>query len=72
VTIFKSLLAAIAVATLLGACATEGGMRNAETGAASKGAARMDSKYVVYFRRKSVHLTEKSQGVLYDAMQTKP
>lgn len=65
----KSILATVAVAALLGACTTAGGEPNAETGASSQAAAKIPSKYVVFFRKKSVRLTENSEGVLFDAMQ---
>lgn len=64
-------MAGLAIATLLTACGGTGSNedKSAESGAISPAAAQMDSKYVVYFKRKSKRLTPKSEGVLYDAMQ---
>lgn len=61
----KLLVVGFAVATILGACASTGG----DTMADGSAAAKAESKYVVYFRNKSKNLTNKSEGVLYDAMQ---
>ena len=65
----KSLLAGIAIATLLTACSGASEDKSSESGAMSPVAAKMDSKYTVYYRKKSTRLTNKSEGVLYDAMQ---
>lgn len=68
---FKLLMSGLAIATLLTACSGAGTSeeKTSDSGAMSQVAAQMDSKYTVYFRRKSTRLTTKSEGVLYDAMQ---
>lgn len=65
----KLLVVGIAMATLLGACSGTGEGTGSESASASSAAAQVETKYVVYFRRKSTKLTNVSEGVLYDAMQ---